>query len=76
VVDDILDIEGDPSVLGKAVGRDETRGKNTYPSILGLDESKKFAEKLVNNGLQALTDFDTKSDPLRAIATYILERKR
>jgi geranylgeranyl diphosphate synthase type II len=76
VTDDILNIEGDPAVMGKAVGTDNARGKSTYPSIMGLTESKKFAKKLVGNALQAIDDFDINADPLRAIACYIIERKR
>ncbi len=76
VVDDILNIEGDPDILGKAVGSDQKRNKNTYPSLLGLQESKKFAKKLVKMALQALNDFDNRSDPLRAIARYIIDRKK
>jgi geranylgeranyl diphosphate synthase, type II len=62
--------------LGKAVGSDKKRNKNTYPSLLGLQESKNFAEKLVKMALQALDDFDNRSDPLRAIARYIIDRKK
>ncbi len=76
VADDILNIEGDPAVMGKPVGTDNARGKNTYPSIMGLNKSKKFAEKLIHNALQALDDFDNNSDSLRAIACYIIERKK
>lgn len=75
VADDILNVEGDPKVMGKAVGTDQLRGKSTYPSILGLKESKEFAKTLVRNALQAIEFFDNKSDPLRAIATYVIERK-
>lgn len=76
VADDILNVEGDSAVMGKAVGSDNARGKSTYPSIMGLNKSKEFAKKLVRNALQALDDFDNNSDPLRAIACYIIERKR
>ncbi len=76
VVDDILDVEGDPAVMGKGVGTDQTRDKNTYPALMGIKESTAFARKLVNNALQALNYFDNKSDPLRAIAHYIIERER
>lgn len=76
VVDDILDVEGDPAVMGKGVGSDQTRNKNTYPALMGIKESRAFARKLVNNALQALNYFDNKSDPLRAIAHYIIERER
>ena len=76
VTDDILNVEGDPAVMGKDVGTDQSREKNTYPSILGIEKSKGFAKKLMNNALQALDNFDNKSDPLRAIAHYIIARKR
>ena len=76
VADDILNIEGDPAVMGKAIGTDKIRNKNTYPSVMGMKESKEFAKKLVNNALQALEYFDNSSDSLRAIARYIIERNR
>jgi geranylgeranyl diphosphate synthase type II len=62
--------------LGKATGTDSRRNKNTYPSLLGLAESKAFARKIVESALQSLSDSDIKSDPLRAIARYIIDRKK
>jgi geranylgeranyl diphosphate synthase type II len=76
VIDDILNVLGDPAVMGKDVGTDQVREKSTYPSILGIEKSKEFAKNLVNNALQALDYFDNKSDPLRAIAHYIIDRKK
>ena len=76
VADDILNVEGNPEVMGKAVGTDRLNKKNTYPSLLGLDASKQFAQKLIHQALQALEIFDNKADPLRALAIYIIERKR
>ncbi|MFH0728844.1 MAG: farnesyl diphosphate synthase [Pseudomonadota bacterium] len=76
VVDDILNVEGDKVVMGKAVGTDQARSKNTYPSLIGIAASKDLAKKLVDNGLQALSIFDGRSEPLRAIALYIIERKK
>jgi geranylgeranyl diphosphate synthase type II len=76
VADDILNVEGDPEIMGKAVGTDKIRHKATYPSLLGLEESKDFAGQLVENALQALESFDQKAEPLRAIAKYIIERKK
>jgi geranylgeranyl diphosphate synthase type II len=76
VVDDILNITGDPDLLGKSVGTDQQRQKNTYPALMGLDQSRKFAGTLINSALQALAIFDNKADPLRAIARYIIERRR
>ena len=76
VTDDILNIEGNPKVMGKAVGTDELREKSTYPAILGLETSRRYAKDLVDEALQALEIFDKKADPLRALATYIIDRKR
>jgi geranylgeranyl diphosphate synthase type II len=76
VVDDILNVQGDPSVLGKAVGTDASRQKNTYPSLLGLDRSKSYSQRLIADALQALDIFDNKADPLRAVAHYIIDRNR
>lgn len=76
VADDILDVEGDPDIMGKDVGSDQARRKSTYPSILGIEQSKQFAKKLVNDALKALEYFDNKANPLRSIANYIIERKK
>lgn len=76
VFDDILNIEGDPKIMGKNVGSDQLHLKSTYPLVLGMDPSKKFAKKLVDNALKALENFDTKAHSLRAIANYIIDRKK
>lgn len=76
VTDDILNVVGNPTVMGKAIGTDKNRKKNTYPLIIGLNESRKFATKIVNNALKAIEIFDNKADPLRAIAKFILNRKK
>jgi len=76
VADDILNVEGDPAVMGKDVGTDQFRAKNTYPALIGIDKSKNLAQKLVNNALQALDSFDNKADPLRYIANYVITRQR
>ncbi len=76
VVDDMLNITGDPEKMGKAVGTDAQRQKNTYPALLGLEASEQFAVDLIDSALQALSIFDTKADPLREIARYILARNR
>ncbi|MBL0715568.1 MAG: polyprenyl synthetase family protein [Desulfosarcina sp.] len=76
VQDDILNIVGDPERLGKGVGTDQRRGKSTYPALLGLQAAKNKAEELIAQALHALDIFDTKTEPLRAIAKYIINRKR
>jgi geranylgeranyl diphosphate synthase type II len=76
VTDDLLNVTGDPVLLGKAVGTDQQRQKNTYPALLGLDQSRQFAQRLIDHALIALGIFDKDADPLRAIARYIIERRR
>ncbi len=76
VTDDILNVEGDPRILGKAVGTDHYRQKSTYPALLGIEESKKRAKKAVENALKAIDFFDIRSEPLRQLARYVLRRKQ
>ena len=74
VVDDVLNVTGDPLKLGKAVGTDTARGKNTFPGLMGMANASAYAERLVQTALKALSLFDNKADPLRAIAQYIIDR--
>lgn len=75
VADDVLNVEGDPLIMGKGAGTDRHRSKSTYPSLLGLQESKETASRLIADAIASLARFDHKADPLRAIARYIIERK-
>lgn len=72
--DDILDIEGETAVIGKAQGADALRNKPTYPALLGLDGAKVRAQELLDEAQDVLSCFGDKADPLRAIATYIVQR--
>ena len=76
IADDILDIEGQTEVLGKTAGSDVARGKVTYPAAVGLESSREAARKLIDQALVALDGFDETADPLRALATYIVTRKK
>ncbi len=76
ISDDILNIEGDRDTLGKDVGSDEERGKMTWPAAYGFEESKKIREDLVAEAIESLLPMDHRADPLRAIARYIIERRR
>jgi geranylgeranyl diphosphate synthase, type II len=76
VVDDILNVEGDPAVMGKAAGTDQLRLKNSYPALLGLEKTRKFAQDLVRQAIVAISGFDAKAVPLRAIAGFVVERKK
>lgn len=75
IADDILNVEGDPALLGKGTGSDVKRGKVTYPALAGLESSRKKAGELVESALFAIKSFDQRAEPLRMIARYIVERK-
>jgi geranylgeranyl diphosphate synthase, type II len=74
IADDVLDIEGGAEI-GKDIGSDVANEKATYPSILGLEESKRLAHEFTEKALSALQDFDHRADPLREIARYVVYRK-
>lgn len=76
ISDDILDVEGDSEIMGKRAGADEEKGKTTYPSVLGMDESKKIQDALAQEAVQDLKVFGEEAEPLRQIAYYIIERKK
>ncbi|MBI5193282.1 MAG: polyprenyl synthetase family protein [Nitrospirae bacterium] len=76
IADDILDVEGTPEETGKATGKDSRQNKNTYPALLGLEESKTLEHKLITEAVDALKGFDEKAEPLRDIARFIVERKK
>jgi len=76
VVDDILNVEGDPAVMGKAAGTDRVHRKNSYPDLWGLEKSKEFAQNLIQMAIQAIADFDAGADALRALAHYVVDRKK
>jgi len=75
IADDILNVEGVAAILGKSTGSDRSRGKATYPGVLGLEESKRRARELVGLAVDALIPFGTEADPLREIARFIITRE-
>jgi len=76
VVDDILDEEGDSSVLGKTAGKDRAAGKPTYTSLMGLADAKRFALELLEDSREALAGFGERAERLREIADFIVHRQR
>jgi geranylgeranyl diphosphate synthase type II len=74
IVDDILDITATQEELGKTAGKDLQAQKATYPSLWGLDESKRQAQQLVDDAQAQLEPYGAAADPLRAIAHYITTR--
>nr|ALJ30095.1 geranylgeranyl pyrophosphate synthase 3 [Stevia rebaudiana] len=74
VVDDILDVTKSSEVLGKTAGKDLEVDKTTYPKLLGLEKSQQFAEELLAEAKQQLTEFESVA-PLVALAEYIAYRQ-
>lgn len=75
VQDDILDVTADTETLGKPQGADQALNKPTYISLLGLDGAQQKAQQLHQQALTAVEAFGQNADPLRALSTYIIERK-
>ncbi|PIJ52243.1 (2E,6E)-farnesyl diphosphate synthase [Erwinia sp. OLTSP20] len=79
VQDDILDVIGDSTVTGKRQGADQDLGKSTYPSLMGLDSARAKAWDLYQESLHALDTLAAQSlntAPLRALASFIVERDK
>lgn len=75
VVDDILDIESSTEELGKPRGSDEAMGKSTYPSIIGLEASKKLAENLYQESIVSIATISDNTQLLEELAKLVVKRK-
>jgi len=73
--DDILDVEGDTETLGKTQGADQALNKPTYPALLGMKEAKQRARDLHQEAIDSLSPLGEKSEPLRELAEYIINRQ-
>lgn len=76
IADDILDVEGNPELAGKALQKDADAGKGTFVSLMGLERAKQQAAMLVAQANEHLSSYGSEADLLRAIANYITERDR
>jgi geranylgeranyl diphosphate synthase type II len=74
VIDDILDVTQTSEKLGKTAGKDVKAQKTTYPSLVGLDQSRKIAARLTGKAFAALKPFKGRAVALAAIAEYLLNR--
>ena len=75
IQDDILDIIGDETKLGKKVGSDQLNEKVTYPSFKGIDVSKEDVNKLIILAKEAISDIDINPNNLDKIADFIINRE-
>ena len=75
ITDDLLDITQTTEILGKTAGKDLTAEKATYPSIYGIVETRKLAEKVHAEAVGELDNLEKPTEILRDIADFILRRK-
>ena len=76
VADDILNVTGDASKLGKKTGTDQAAHKATYPALYGLQKARKIAQNELSLALRSLRPFGAKGEPLAALARFVVERDR
>lgn len=75
ITDDLLDIEGNAEILGKSAGKDQSAGKSTLVSLLGLERAKVQAKFLSDQAVKHLDLFDEKADLLRHAARFAIDRR-
>ena len=76
IIDDILDITQTSAQLGKTAGKDTAAQKATYPSIVGLEKSRRIARRLTERAFASLKIFKGKAVALEALAGYLLQRDK
>ena len=75
IQDDLLDVTGDASMLGKATGADSERAKPTHPAVIGIAASQQRVRLLHTQAIAALTPFGERAESLRALAHWLLSRQ-
>jgi geranylgeranyl diphosphate synthase type II len=76
IVDDVLDVTQTSEQLGKTAGKDTAAEKATYPALFGIEESLKKADTLVCAAMSSLDSFGSAADTLKALARFLVERKK
>jgi len=76
IADDVLDITQSSEQLGKTAGKDVASEKVTYPALFGIEESLRKADDLVDSGCAALDSFGARAETLKALARFLVERKK
>jgi farnesyl diphosphate synthase len=75
IVDDLLDVEGDQEIVGKRTKKDESAGKATFVSVLGVERARDQSTMLAQQATDHLDIFNTEAEPLRSFAQFVVERK-
>jgi farnesyl diphosphate synthase/geranylgeranyl diphosphate synthase type II len=76
IADDLLDLTGSAAALGKRAGKDAAAGKATLPSLVGAEEAQKRAERYCDEALAALAPYGARAQALRALARFVVTRRR
>jgi len=76
IADDVLDVTQSSEQLGKTAGKDVASEKVTYPALFGIEESLRKADELVDSGCAALDTFGARAETLKALARFLVERKK
>ncbi|MBA4052658.1 MAG: farnesyl-diphosphate synthase [Erythrobacter sp.] len=76
IADDLLDVEGDIEKAGKALRKDDEQGKQTFVTLMGVDQARDQARALVDQAVLRLASYGSEADILRALARFIVERDR
>lgn len=76
IKDDLLDVEASSDDLGKTAGKDAEQEKSTYVKLLGLEQAREQAQMLCDQAIHHLDAFDGEAEPLRAVARFVIDRKR
>ncbi len=74
IADDVLDIEGDEAMVGKAIHKDSAAGKATFVSLLGLDGAKRRAAELMESAISNLNVYGEAGGTLRDTARFVISR--
>ena len=76
IMDDVLDVEGDPLKVGKRLNKDTRAGKATFVSLLGMDNAKKHSSLLIDKAIEALVPYGVKAKNLRQLASFVIARNK
>ena len=76
IADDLLDVSGEPSAVGKRLRKDDAQGKETFVTLLGEDRARRQAEILIEQAIEHLHAFGHSADLLTAIARFAINRDR
>ncbi len=76
IADDLLDHESSVEAIGKATQKDADAGKATFVSLLGADDARTLAQQMVEQAIDAVSDFGTRADMLTAAARFAISRQR